>query len=58
LIWLFLILVISILVLDTPPLIKARAYNELIVFSVILLVGIYLAMVQLYNLPFFNILGE
>ncbi len=52
-IWLFIILILGIIALDTPKLIKEQSYKELITLAVFLLFGIYLGMVQLYDLPFF-----
>ncbi len=55
---LLIILIGGIILLETPALVKEHAYNELIVFTVFLIAGIYLAMVQLYDLPFYNAIPE
>ncbi len=57
-IWLFIILIIGIIGLDVPILIKEHDYGELIVFTVFLMAGIYLAMVQLYDVPFYSAMSE
>lgn len=57
-IWLFILLIVAIIGLETPRLIKEKAYNELIAFSVFLLVGIYLGIAYLYDLPYYSVLEE
>ncbi|KUG05480.1 hypothetical protein ASZ90_017162 [hydrocarbon metagenome] len=57
-IWSFIIIILFITALDAPKLIEEQAYNELIVFAVFLLLGIYLGMVQLYDLPFYSAMCE
>ncbi|MGI6422831.1 MAG: hypothetical protein ACOX0N_11650 [Syntrophomonadaceae bacterium] len=57
-IWLFVLLIIVIILVETPELIKEKSYNELIVFSVFLLTGIALGIIYLYDLPYFSVLME
>jgi hypothetical protein len=57
-IWLFVLLIIVIILVETPELIKEKSYNELIVFSVFLLTGIALGLIYLYDLPYFSVLME
>jgi TctA family transporter len=55
---LFVLLIIVIILVETPELIKEKSYNELIVFSVFLLTGIALGIIYLYDLPYFSVLME
>lgn len=48
------LLVLAVSILDVPTLIRQRAYKDLAVFTAFLLAGIYVAMVQLYDWPFYN----
>ena len=57
-IWSFITIILFITALDAPKLIKEQAYNELIVFAVFLLLGIYLGMVLLYDIPFYSAMCE
>lgn len=57
-IWLFIVLIIVIFLWETPNLIKEKAYNELIAFSIFMLVGVYMGMVWLFDLPFISIMSE
>lgn len=48
------LLVMAASLLDVPTLIRQHAYKDLAVFTVFLLAAIYVAMVQLYDWPFYN----
>jgi hypothetical protein len=55
---LFAVLVIFVILLEVPSLLREKSYKELVVFSVFLLLGVYLGMVQLYDWPFYNPIPE
>ncbi|MEA4924795.1 MAG: hypothetical protein VB084_05725 [Syntrophomonadaceae bacterium] len=43
-----------ILVSELPSLIKNRWYKEIMVFSILFLISVYMGMVQFYHWPFYN----
>ncbi|HCF48916.1 MAG TPA: hypothetical protein DER60_01455 [Syntrophomonas sp.] len=51
---LFFLLVVFLLALDVPNLRRQRLNKDLLVYTVFMLLAIYLAMVQFYHWPFFN----
>ncbi|QGU00534.1 hypothetical protein SYNTR_1940 [Candidatus Syntrophocurvum alkaliphilum] len=54
-IWLLLGLFLVIILVEVPALIIEKLYRELFVFCVIFAVGVYMSLVQLYGLPFFDL---
>jgi hypothetical protein len=53
-VWLLGILLIGILVLDLPVLTRDRLYKEIFVYLVFLIVGVYMGIILIYNLPYYN----
>ena len=53
-IWLLVAIYSLILAFELPDLIKKRWYKEIIVFSVLFLISVYMGMVQFYHWPFYN----
>jgi hypothetical protein len=53
-VWLFAVMVIGIILFEVPSLFKEHSYRELAVFTVFLLMGFYLGMVQLCHWPLYN----
>lgn len=51
---LLMVVFILILVIELPALIKKHWYQEIAVFTVLFLIGVYLGMVQFYHWPFYN----
>jgi hypothetical protein len=47
--WLLILLYILVIALEVPALLKKRMFKELAVFSVFLILAVYLSMAQLYN---------
>ena len=45
---------IFILVFELPVLIKNHWHKELVVFSVLFVISVYMGMVQFYHWPFYN----
>ncbi len=43
-----------ILASELPNLIKKRWYKEIMVFSILFLISVYMGMVQFYHWPFYN----
>jgi hypothetical protein len=52
--WLFGVLIIGILVMDLPALTRDRLYKEIFVYLVFLIVGVYMGIILIYNLPYYN----
>ena len=52
------LLVLAIVSIDVPKLIIEKRMKELAVYSFFMLVGTYLAMVQLFDWPFYNAIEE
>lgn len=53
-IWLLVFVIIIALILEIPPLIKEKKFKEIGVFLVLITLGFYLGIVQIYDLPFTN----
>ncbi len=53
-IWLLVAIYILILGFELPTLIKNRWHKELVVFSVLFIISVYMGMVQFYHWPFYN----
>lgn len=51
---LLIIVVVIIILLEVPGLIKEKLYKEIVGFSVVLLMGIYMTVAYFYRLPFYN----
>lgn len=56
--YIFISIAVFIIVLEVPSLYKEKLYKEIIVFTIILMLGVYLGMVQLHNWPFYNPLNQ
>ena len=53
-VWLLVAIYILILIFELPDLIKKRWYKEIIVFSVLFIISVYMGGVQFYHWPFYN----
>lgn len=53
-IWLFGLLIIFIIILDIPGLIKNKSYKEAFIYMVFLIFGVYMGIVQIYEMPYYN----
>jgi len=53
-IWLLVAIYILMLVFELPTLIRNKWYKEIVVFSVIFIISVYMGMVQFYDWPFYN----
>jgi len=51
---LFFMMVIFLLALDVPKLWSQRQKKDLVIYSLFMLLAIYLTMVQFYHWPFYN----
>ena len=53
-IWLLIVGVLILIFMELPALYKQKQYKEIGVFIILLLIGFYLGMVQIYDWPFYN----
>lgn len=53
-IWMLITAALVMIYIEIPRLYKEKKYKEIGVFFVLLFMGLYLGMVQLYDWPFYN----